>query len=153
VVVIECGDGALAAALGEHGFDVYGVEPRAPLADEALMRGVEVRIDAGLAHVRAVPSGALGAIVLRGFVERAPLGELVEMIELAPARLASGGRLVICSLTREAWGDGATAVEAELASGRPLTPAAWEALLDQAGMAGCRTLPGGDSAFVIAADR
>ena len=91
VALIECGDGALLAALTSAGVDAYGVEPRAAVADVALGRGLEVRIDDGAAHLHAVGAGALGGLVLRGLVERAPLGDLLLLIDAAAAQ-ARGGR-------------------------------------------------------------
>ena len=111
---VECGDGALLAALVRAGLDAYGVEPRAAVADAALGRGLEVRIDDGAAHLHAVGAAALGGLVLRGLVERAPLGELLLLVDAAAAKLAPGGRLVVCSLRREAWGR-----DADRGRGRP----------------------------------
>ena len=81
-----------------------------------------MRVDDGAAHLHAVGAGALGALVLRGLVERAQLGELLLLVDAAAAKLAVGGRLVVCSLTRAAWGQGETAAEADLVAGHPLRP-------------------------------
>src|SRR3954470_5385139 len=95
VAVVECGAGALVAAMVSAGLDAYGVEPHAEIADEALVRGLEVRIDAGPAHLHAVGAEALEAIVVRAIAERASLGELLELLDAAAARLAPGGRLIV----------------------------------------------------------
>ena len=69
-----------------------------------------------------VGAAALGGLVLRGLVERAPLGELLLLVDAAAAKLAPGGRLVVCSLRREAWGRDATAAEADLVRRSPAAP-------------------------------
>jgi len=153
IAVVECGDGALLGSLVGAGLDAYGVEPRAPVADAGLARGLEVRIDDGAAHLHGVGAAALGGLVLRGVVERAPLGELLLLIDSAAAKLAPGGRLVVCSLRREAWGRDATAAEADLVAGRPLHPDTWNALLPEQGFAEIQVHAAGADAYVVTAIR
>jgi hypothetical protein len=152
VALVECGDGALLVALVEAGLDAYGVEPRASVADAALARGLEVRIDDGAAHLHAVGADALGGLVLRAVVERAALGELLLLVDTAAAKVAVGGRLVVCSLRRDAWGRPATAAESDLVAGRPLHPETWEALLPEAGFGDVQVHDAGD-AYVVSATR
>lgn len=151
VAVVECGDGALLSAVAASGVDSYGVEPRAAIADAALARGLEVRIDDGAAHLHAVGAAALGGLVLRGLVERAPLGELLLLVDVAAAKLAPGGRLVVCSMTREAWGHDATAAEADLVAGRPLHPDTWRVVLTEQGFTDVGVQTAGAGAFVVKA--
>jgi SAM-dependent methyltransferase len=152
VVVVECGSGELLAALTGAGLDAYGVEPRA-VADAALQRGCEVRVDSGAAHLQAVAPGALDAIVLRALVERLALGELLTLVDTAASRLAPGGRLVVCSLQRDAWGRDATAAEADLVPGRPLHPETWQTLLPEQGFRDVRAREAGADAYVVDALR
>jgi len=153
VSVVECGDGALLGALVAAGVDAYGVEPRAEAADAAQQKGLEVRIDAGSAHLQAVGAGALDAIVLRAVVERSSLGEILQLIETAATRLRPGGRLVVCSLTRDAWGRDATAVEADLVPGRPLHQQTWTTLLAEEGFTDARYQLAGPDVYVVDATR
>jgi SAM-dependent methyltransferase len=153
VLVVECGTGDLLAELASAGLDAYGVEPRAMTADEAANRGLDVRVDDVHSHLQAVRAGALDGFVLRGIVERARLGETLALIEAAHRVLAPDGRLVVCSLTATSWGHGATAAEADLAPGRPLQPATWDALLTEQGFTDVRPQPAGEGAFVIQARR
>jgi len=153
VALIECGEGALLAALTSAGVDAYGVEPRAVVADVALGRGLEVRIDDGAAHLHAVGAGALGGLVLRGLVERAPLGDLLLLIDAAALKLGPGGRLVVCSMRREAWGHGPTAAEADLVPGHPLHPDTWKAVLPEQGFVDVQIHVAGTDAYVVTATR
>jgi len=153
IALVECGDGALLGSLVTAGLDAYGVEPRASAADAALASGLEVRIADGAAHLHAVGAAALGGLVLRGLVERAPLGELLLLVDAAAAKLAPGGRLVVCSLRREVWGHGATAAEADLVAGRPLHPDTWNAVLPEQGFVDVQVQDAGPDAYVVTATR
>jgi len=153
VALIECGDGALLAALTSASVDAYGVEPRAAVADVALGRGLEVRIDDGAAHLHAVGAAALGGLVLRGLVERAPLGDLLLLVDAAALKLVAGGRLVVCSMRSEAWGRGSTAAEADLVPGHPLHPDTWKAVLPEQGFVDVQIHVAGTDAYVVTATR
>jgi len=153
VAVVECGRGELLSALADAGFDTYGVEPHREIADDALGRGLEVRVDAAYAHLQAVGEHALDAIVLRAAVERVTLGELLQLVQMASTRLTDGGRLVVCSVHPDAWGRGATAAEADLLPGRPIRPGTWAVLLPEQGFADVRTIAVGDDAYVVVAAR
>jgi hypothetical protein len=135
VAVCEAGDGALLAAIVAAGADAYGVEPRLHVADAAIARGLEVRLDDVAGHLRAVGEGELAAVVLRGCVERLPAGELLELADLALARLRPRGRLVVASLSPAGWGRRRAEIEADLSPGRPLHAATWEAILRTRGAA------------------
>ena len=153
VALLECGDGELLAAMTAAGVDGYGVEPHATLADAARARGLDVRVDDGAAHLHAVGAGTLGGLVLRGVVERSPLGELLLLVDAAAAKLAIGGTLVVCSLTQAGWGTGATAAEADLVAGHPLNPDTWRTVLPEQGFADVRVHDAGDTAYVVTATR
>jgi hypothetical protein len=153
IALVECGEGLLLGSLVTAGLDAYGVEPRAAVADTALARGLEVRIDDGAAHLHGVGAAALGGLVLRGVVERAPLGELLLLIDSAAAKLAPGGQLVVCSLRRETWGRDATAAEADLVAGHPLHPDTWDALLPEHGFVEIQIHAAGPDAYVVTATR
>jgi hypothetical protein len=153
IAVVECGSGVLLSSIVSAGLDAYGVEPRADVADEALARGLEVRVDDTAAHLHSVAPGALGAIVLRAITERIAVGELLLLVETAATRLAPGAPLVVCSLRRHAWGEGPTGVEADLVPGRPLLPETWEALLPELGFADVRVASAGADAYLVEAVR
>jgi hypothetical protein len=153
IAVIECGSGALVAALAAHGLDVYGVEPRPKEAEAAQAVGAEVRVDDGAAHLRGVAPRVLAAVVLRGVVERAAIGDLFVVVERAVACLEPGGTLVVCSVTPDAWGTGPTIAEADLASGHPLRPETWQTVLADLGLSATRVEAAGSGAYVVIATR
>jgi hypothetical protein len=133
VLVAECGTGDLLAALGAAGIDAYGVEPRLAAADAAAARGLEVRADDLVTHLRSVSSDELAAAVLVGVVDRAAAGELLELVELVVDRVRREATLVVLSGGPAAPVRGAPAVAADLAPGRPVHPETWSYLLDAHG--------------------
>lgn len=147
VLVGECGDGRVLAALAAAGVDAYGVEPRAELADVALAKGLEVRLDDVPGHLEGVAAGDLAAVVLRGCVERLSPGELVGLADLAASAVAPGGRVVVASASPSAWGRDRHAVEADLAPGRPLHAQTWAHLLSERGFSHVEVTPVGGSAL------
>jgi hypothetical protein len=151
VAVVECGRGELLATLADAGLDAYGIEPHRDIADVALGRGLEVRVDAAHAHLQGVGEHALDAIVLRAVVERVTLGELLQLVEMAGSRLGDGGRLVICSVHPDAWGRGETAAEGDLLPGHPLRPETWKLLLPEQGFADAQVVDAGGDAYVVVA--
>ena len=145
VLHAECGPGALLAALAATGADVYGVEPIEARAVAAGRRGLDVRADAALDHLRALPDASLGGLVLSGCVERLPLGIVLELADQAVRVLAPSAVLVVLSGTPSAWAAGSDPVVADLAPGRPLHPATWCHLLEVRGFTGVSSSPGPDA--------
>jgi SAM-dependent methyltransferase len=133
VLVAECGTGDLLAALGAAGIDAYGVEPRLTAADAAAARGLEVRGDDIVTHLRSVKTDELAAVVLVGVVDRAAAGELLELIDLVVDRLRRDAVIVVLSAGPAAPARGPQAVATDLAPGRPVHPETWTYLLDAAG--------------------
>ena len=79
---------------------------------------------------------------------------LFDLAEHAVRTVQAGGRVVVCSLTPAVWGEGVTAVEADLAPGRPLRAATWAAVLGEHGCdrVAVHELAGG-AAYVVVATR
>jgi SAM-dependent methyltransferase len=125
----DCGDGALLVALHDAGIDVYGADPRPDAAALADARGIEVRRDAALDHLRSLPPGSLAAVVLSSCIDRLTLGDQIEVLERAVAALASGGVLVLMGRHPDAWAADVSPVARDLAPGRPLHPSTWVHLL------------------------
>jgi hypothetical protein len=127
VLNAECGDGALLVALCDAGVDAYGVDPRHDAAAVADDHDAEVRTVGALEHLRVVPAGALGGVVLSGCVERLAVGDLVELVERSACALAPGAPLLL--LSREPGAAHADPIAADLAAGRPLHAETWAFLL------------------------
>ncbi len=132
-VVAECATGDLLAAVVEAGVDAYGVEPRLAAADEALARGLEVRSDDLVTHLRSVKTDELAAAVLVGIVDRLTPGELFDLVDLVVDRLRPGATLVIASSGPTAAARGPQVIAADLAPGRAVHPETWSYLLGERG--------------------
>lgn len=130
VLHAECGDGSLVLALTAAGLDAYGVDP----VEQSTPAGAEVRTDEVVDHLAALPDGGLGGLVLSGCVERLPLGGLAALAELAAVKVAPGAHVVVLSTDPRAWDEGRSAVDADLAAGRPLRAETWCHLLATQGL-------------------
>jgi SAM-dependent methyltransferase len=103
VLDIGCGRGELLRELRDRGTEVVGVEPSATMAAEARSHGLEVHERLGADHLRTVPDGSLGAIVTLQVVEHLQLADLVELLDLAAAKLRPGGIFVAETPNPAAW--------------------------------------------------
>lgn len=146
VMHADCGTGLLVHALVEAGFDAYGVEPRLAEADAAARSGIEVRDGDALEHLRQIPDGVLGAVVLTDCVDRYPLPWKLALLDEMTRALAPGGRALIVTITPETWGMGGSRIAADLAPGRPLDATTWEHLLRQRGYEAVTTMGGSPDA-------
>ncbi len=133
VLHAECGAGELAVELVASGFEVWGSEPRGAVAWAAAERGLAVHVGGTAERLGSIGSGALGALVLSGIVERVDLAELVDLLALAGDRLTPGGALIVLSSHPGMVATGWSAVAVDLLPGRPLHPETWELLLERAG--------------------
>ena len=150
VLHAECGSGWTVQALRAAGVDAYGVDPRGPLVDAAVAAGLEAWPDDPVSHLRAVADGGLGGLVLSGCVDRLPLGRQRLLVDLAAAKLAPGGRIVILGVNPERWPDAVPPLEADLAPGRPLHAVTWAHLLGRARFEGAATSDGPMMSLVTA---
>src|SRR5690349_21820443 len=127
---------------------------------EGLVAHVDVRPEAPNTHLQRVADGSLAGLVLSGCVDRLPLGALVELADLAAAKLAADGVLVVVSANPAAWERAVGTVAADLSAGRPVHPPTWQHLLGPRGFrdvgvrwsrppAGLQPVPGDDPAAVV----
>ena len=143
VLVADCGDGALLDALAAAGVDAYGVDPSDLVLEPALARGLDVRAEGIVDHLRVVAGEALGAIVLTGSLQWLRPNEREHLLELVATRLSVGGTLVLHSTTPEGWAASVPAVVRDLAPGRPLHAETWAHLLGSRGFAVADAVRGG----------
>ena len=144
VLVADCGEGRLLDALGAAGVDAYGVDPSDLVLETALARGLDVRAEGIIDHLRVVAGEALGAIVLTGSLQWLRPNERELLLELVTTRLAVDGTLVLHSTTPEGWVASVPPVVCDLAPGRPLHAETWSHLLGTRGFAVAEPVRGGD---------
>ncbi|MGE0879764.1 MAG: hypothetical protein AB7L13_18230 [Acidimicrobiia bacterium] len=129
----ECGKGEIVGALVDAGLDAYGVDPRRDRLGDGLRHGLDVRADQALEHLRRLPSGSLGGLIVSGLTDHGAIAVQLELADLATEVLAHDGVLVIVSSTPEAWAGAMPIVQADLAPGRPLHVETWTHLLTARG--------------------
>ncbi len=152
VLVADCGDGTLLDALAAAGVDAYGVDPTDLVLEPALARGLDVRAEGIVDHLRVVAGEALGAIVLTGSLQWLRPNEREHLLELVATRLAVGGTLVLHSTTPEGWAASVPPVVRDLAPGRPLHAETWAHLLGSRGFVVADAVRGGDDRTLMHVD-
>lgn len=135
VLVAEAGDATVIDALAGAGVDAYGVDPDSDLVLAAAGRGLDVRMDSVLDHLRTLRDGVLAGIVLAGCVDRFPLVQQRELVQLSAAKVRAGGFVAVAGMSPERWARRHSPVAADLAAGRPLHAETWVHLLAAAGCA------------------
>jgi 2-polyprenyl-3-methyl-5-hydroxy-6-metoxy-1,4-benzoquinol methylase len=91
VLDFGCGRGELVDVLAARGIIATGVDPDAGMVAEAQGNGRAVVLGDGLEYLRDSPTNELGAVISVHVVEHLQLPVLVELLELAAARLRPGG--------------------------------------------------------------
>jgi SAM-dependent methyltransferase len=147
VLHAECRTGALVELLVGAGAVAYGVEPRRELLVDASRRGLDVRPDEALEHLRRLPEHSLAAVVLSGAIDTAPLAQQLELLDHAVRVTRSGGRIVIASA------DKLDPIVADLALGHPLGRGTWTHLLAVRGCGDARVAHESTTSFVVIASR
>jgi hypothetical protein len=138
VLHAESGDGSVLRALAAADVDAYGVDPfERPEAD-----GLEVRDDEVAVHLKALPDGVLGGVVLSGCVDRLPFGALVQLADLTLAKTGPGAPVAIISRDPRAWEREQSPLEVDLSPGRPLHAETWRHLLSERGFTELDVLAG-----------
>ena len=91
VLDFGCGRGELVDVLAARGIDATGIDPDPGMVAEAQGQGRAVLLGDGLEYLRQAPTNELGAVISVHVVEHLQLPVLVELLELAAARLRPGG--------------------------------------------------------------
>jgi SAM-dependent methyltransferase len=134
VLDVGCGRGELVGLLREAGVEARGIDADADMVAYAQGEGLDVRQADAVAHLEALADGELGAVFMAQVVEHLPPPRLVRVLELAAAKLRSGGLLIaetINPLSPLALRN----YFADLTHAQPLVPETLELLARQAGFA------------------
>lgn len=95
VIDIGCGRGEWLEVLRDAGIDSYGVDSDQLTVDRCTERGLDVRHDDALAHLRSLPESSVRAITCFHIVEHLSLDTLVGLIDAALLALRPGGLLIM----------------------------------------------------------
>jgi SAM-dependent methyltransferase len=94
VLDVGCGRGEFLSLLREAGIEARGVDADADMVAYARGEGLEVEQADVLAYLERLPDGSLGGIFAAQLVEHLPPASLLRLLQLAAAKLRSGGLLV-----------------------------------------------------------
>jgi SAM-dependent methyltransferase len=134
VLDVGCGRGEFLSLLREAGIDAYGVDGDADMVAFCRSEGLPVEHAEALAYVAGLAAGSLGGIFAAQFVEHLPPAALVRFLELAAAKIHSGGTLVLETLNPLSLGT-LKNFFADLTHAQPLVPETLVLLVRQAGFA------------------
>jgi O-antigen chain-terminating methyltransferase len=132
VLDIGCGRGEFLSLLREAGVEARGIDADADMVAYALGEGLDVEQADAVAYLEALDDSSLGGIFAAQVVEHLPPVTLVRLLDLAAAKLRSGGLLVaetINPLSPLAL----RSYFADLTHAQPLVPETLVLLAEQAG--------------------
>jgi SAM-dependent methyltransferase len=132
VLDVGCGRGEFLALLSEAGIEARGVDLDADMVAYARGEGLEVEHADAVEYLQGLEDGSLGGIFAAQLVEHVPAPTLVRLLEVAAAKLRSGGVLVaetINPLSPLALRN----YYADLTHAQPLVPETLELLARQSG--------------------
>jgi SAM-dependent methyltransferase len=89
-----CGRGEFLGLLREAGIEARGVDADADMVGYARGEGLDVEQADVVAYLERLDDGSLGGVFAAQLVEHLPPAALLRFLELAPAKLRPGGRLV-----------------------------------------------------------
>lgn len=119
----------LVAELQVAGADAYGLSRDGERFDTTL----ELRHGDLLAHLGAVGADALGGVVLAGSPDRLDGPSFRALVAALAQAVRPGGTLAVAAEAPWSWRARVGSVEADLASGRPLSADTWLGALHEAG--------------------
>jgi SAM-dependent methyltransferase len=103
VVDLGCGRGEMVALLCERGHAAYGVEADAEMRQVAVDRGLEVRHEDLLEHLRALEEASLGGVFMAHVIEHLPKQAVLELTSLLGSKVRPGGVVVLETLNPACW--------------------------------------------------
>jgi O-antigen chain-terminating methyltransferase len=134
VLDVGCGRGELVALLGEAGVDARGIDADADMVAYARGDGLDVEQADAVSYLAGLDDASLGGVFMGQVVEHLPPSTLLQVFELAAAKLRPGGVLIaetINPLSPIALRN----YFADLTHAQPLVPETLELLARQAGFA------------------
>jgi O-antigen chain-terminating methyltransferase len=134
VLDIGCGRGEFLSLLAAAEIPARGIDLDPEMVEFCQGEGLDVERAEAVAHLAELPDRSLGGIFAAQFVEHLPPEGIVKLLELAAAKLRSGGVLVLETVNPLSF----VALRhyfADLTHSQPLVPETLELLARQAGFA------------------
>jgi O-antigen chain-terminating methyltransferase len=132
VLDVGCGRGEFLSLLREAGIAATGVDSDRDMVESCRAENLTVEHDDALAYLARLEDGSLGGVFAAQVVEHLPPGPLLRFLELASAKLRSGGVLVAETMNPLSF----VALKnyfADLTHAQPLVPETLVMLARQAG--------------------
>ena len=138
VLDIGCGRGEFLELLGSLGAEARGIEIDPVLASHGRDSGLDITTGDGLAHLAALPDGALGAVVLLQVVEHLTPQQLVDLVVIARDKVRPGGMLLMETVNPQSLYTFAHAFYLDPTHTNPVHPAYLDFLARQSGWTNVR---------------
>ncbi len=123
IVDIGSGRGEWLGLLAEHGWNAYGLDTNAVMAEQCIAQGYKVLIEDVLGHFRSLPDACLTAITGFHVIEHIPFDILASWFKEAHRVLRPGGMLIFETPNSENLQMGASNFFMDPTHIRPLLPA------------------------------
>jgi SAM-dependent methyltransferase len=94
VLDLGCGRGEWLELLRDHGVEAYGVDMNERFVDENRERGLDVRHEDALEHLRGLPESSVAAVTAFHLIEHLELELLLDLVDEALRALRPGGLLL-----------------------------------------------------------
>jgi SAM-dependent methyltransferase len=133
VLDLGCGRGEWLELLGDHGVDAYGVDMNEPFVEENRERGLDVRHEDALEHLRNLPESSLAAVTAFHLIEHVELEMLLDLVDEALRALRPGGLLLFETPNPTNLGVGASTFHIDPTHRKPVHPLWLEFLLTTRG--------------------
>ncbi len=124
VLDLGCGRGEFLELCREQGIAARGVDVNPQMAAFCREQGLEVAEAEAVAHLRSLPEGGLGGILLSQVIEHLTLDELMELTALCASRLKPGGALIAETVNPQSLSTFAGAFYLDLTHIKPIHPEA-----------------------------
>ncbi len=133
VVDLGCGRGEWLELLRDHGVPAYGVDLNELFAEENRERGLDVRQEDALAHLRDLPESSLAAVTAFHLIEHLELEALLELVDGALRVIRPGGLLILETPNPNNLAVGASTFHLDPTHNKPVHPLWLEFLLTTRG--------------------
>jgi SAM-dependent methyltransferase len=133
VLDLGCGRGEWLELLHDHGVPAYGIDTNERFADENRERGLDVRVEDALTHLRDLPESSLAAVTGFHLVEHLEPETLLDLVDSAIHALRPGGLLLFETPNPDNLAVGASTFYIDPTHRKPVHPLWLEFLLTTRG--------------------
>ncbi|HVE94434.1 MAG TPA: methyltransferase domain-containing protein [Acidimicrobiales bacterium] len=141
ILDIGSGRGEWLDLLRRSGLPAYGLDTNAGFVAASVERGLDVRQEDGLQHLRALPRGSLAGVTAFHVVEHLEPEQVLQLVEDAALALAPGGALILETPNPQNLLVGSSTFYLDPTHRRPVHPLYLQFIVDKAGFDDAEILP------------